>query len=684
VKGPRVVAAVRRVSVVAALVAAWAIAALHPTRARAQEFDPTEGVVPDSIFVEQPRTPLRYQSGYRHDQSRGEWSQSLDYNPTWKSLAMTLSGSSSASEDVISRGSRSTTGDMLGALNYRASQHLILSLNGRYSMSSIADGRRASNSEQRRNDLSFQTQYQTAIAKTGRLTVAGSSEFQRNYDLRASERTVLAGSGNPDSVAVQRDSSYASGRLDGVRAELLWPVVRGLTFDGKAFGSHTRPVTTVRSLRSSQPVDGTPGIDSVDIRKVALPVGNSIFDGTLTFDRLVGTKATLQATRSGIDQVYFDLGQLQVEQFSNDGRLYSLKVESVLAPGLTFLSYGTINRTLRDYVARPNLNALIVAREASAGMAYNKPATMVFLNLVVNRTRAERQATGNGVTISRVLSTNLQQRVLGRLWLVGLGTATLYSYQYLFKFDPADPERSFSKDDRDVASGFGSVGARFAFTPRCSTAVNFSVSRVHNVSIDKSRSSGNLAITTYQLNGSLRIPLNPNLSIGQDYVMTATYRAYDFDEEKDDLSRNFRIDTTVADTLMPFAFIRLDHRYYFFDNGEFSPIDPGGPRFYGVATEQAQQTLEGTIGIRPVPGVTFVVKQNLSDTVNRNLVSATRQGTEQWNLTLGLEVNRSFWNGAGITGTVQREQKYQNLSNLAQSTSEENHWLAGITFQKEF
>lgn len=667
----------------AASVLAWS-GAIGPPRVAAQEFDESGGIVPDSLFQEGPKARAYYQTQYIHDQSRGGWTQSLDYNRTWKKLAMNVSGSSGTSEDVFRLGSRSTNGDMLGMFNWRAANRLVVSMNGRFSMSSIADGVRASSSEQRRSNFLLQTQYHAPLFSKATFTLLGSSELQRNYDLRTSERTIAAPVGAPGSLNLQSDSSHVSGRLDAVRGQFRWPVVRGIEFEGKVYGSRSRPITTVRTFRSTQPFDGSAGFDSIDVRRIQLPADNALLDGTLTIDPFRATKLIFKSKRSGIDQVYFDLAQLQVEQYSNDGRFYSLQAQSVPFPGLAITSNATMNRTLREYVARPNLNALVISREASTGVAYSSPATEVFVNMIVNRTRAERQATGNGVTISRVLTTRFRQRVLGRLWLTGVGSATLYSYRYIFAPDPLNPARIYSVDDRDVAGAFGSVGARFAFTPRCSTAFNFSVSRTRNVSIDRLRSGGNIANTIYQLNGALRLPLHRNLSIGQDYVITATYRAFEFDEERDDLSRNFRIDTTVADTLCPFVYLRMDHRYFFFDQGDFSPIDAGGPDLYGVAQEQVQQILEGTIGIRPVRGVTLIVKQSLADTENRALVAKTRQGTDQWNLSLGLEVNRSFRNGAGITGSVRRESKYQNRSNAVRSLNQESYWLAGITFQKDF
>jgi len=659
-------------------------AALGPALAAAQASDGLGGVVPDSVFEAKPHIPARYLTTYTNDKSRNGWTQSLDYNPSWKNLAMNVSAGSGTSEDALRFGSRSTNGDLAGKIDWRASQRLVLSLGGTYSMSSIADGVRASGSEQRRNNLSFQSQYRAPTFWKAQLTVTGSSDFQRNYDLRTAERTLTQGVGAPDLIAVESDSSYASGRLDAVRGRLLWPMGSGVTFLGSAYGSRNRPITTVHRFRATYPIDGTAGDDSIDVRRVQLPADNALLSGTLTIEALRSMKFILESTRNGIDQVYFDLGQLKVEQYSSDGHLYHFRAEGAPRPGFAIYADAAMRQSFKEYVARPNLNALVITRNATGGVFYNSSASAASVSFDVNRTRAERQKTGNGITLTRALSTNFQKRAVGRLWLVGLGSATLSSYRYLFTPSASDSGRTFSPDDRDVASAFGSFGARFAVTPRCSTAANFSASRTHNVAIDALQSAGNIATTVYQLNGSIRLPLRRNLSIGQDYIVTATYRAFDYNEENDGLSRNFRIETTVSDTLFPFAYLRLDHRYYFFDQGEFSPIAPGGPRLYGVSFEQAQQTLEGTIGVQPMPGVRLEVRQSVADIENRSLVGGTRQGTDQWNLSLRLDVNRSFWNGAGLTGSVRREERFQNLSGKYGSVGGENNWIASITFQKEF
>ncbi len=662
------------------LAAAFALALAPP--AHAQEFD--EGAeVTDSLFLQPIKYPLSYESYYTHDKSRGGWNQSLDYSRTWKNIAMNVSGSTGTSEDVLKTGSRSTNGDILGRLDWRATRQLVLSVDGRSSMSSIADGVRASNSDQRRNVLSLYGQYRFPLRANGSFTIIGSTGFQRDYDRRISEGVIQGALGVSDSLRYDSDSSFVTGRLDAVRGQLRLPLLPGVFFRGGAYGSRNRLTTHVQTLRFRTPLDGGPTSDLTNAREVRLPADNTFLDGEITVDRIQRTKLVLKSKRSGIDRVFFDLSQLQVEQYSNDGREYVFNAQVAPKGGLVFTAVASMKRTLQEYVVRPNLNSLITARSVAATMGYTSVPTEASLNLDVGRVRAEKLATANGLTIARVLTTSVKQRLFRRLWLVGLGSASLYSYQYLIP-DSLKGTREYSTDDRDLASAFGSIGARLGITPRCSTAVSFSVSRVHNVSIDATSSAGNFATTVYQVNGALRLPLHRNLSIGQDYIVTATTRTFDYDESRDDLSRNFRIDTTVADTLFPFAYLRLDHRYYAFDQGEFSPIESGGPRFYGVVAEQDLQTLEGTIGVRPLAGITFVVKQSLSDTDNRGLIGGRLTETDQWNLSLGLEVNRSFWNGAGLSGAIRRESKYQNVSNVAHSIQKENHWIAGITFLKEF
>lgn len=658
---------------------------LGPARAAAQEYQEFVEVVPDSAFEEKEKIPGNYQSTFQHDQSRGSWLQSLGYNPSWKNLVLGISGETNTSEDVLKFGSRSTNGDFFGKLDWRAKPRLVLSMSGRGSMSSISDGIQVSTSNQRRNSLTFQSQYTVPPVQKIQVTLVGSTEFQRNYDLRIAERALTPQTGEPDSVGVQRDSSFASGRLDAVRGTLSWPFMRGFLFSASAYGSKTKPVTTVRRFNGTNPVAGDGGrIDSIDIRRVQLPADNAIVGGAITIDRIRGTRFLLESKRTGTDQVFFDLGQLKVEQLSNDGRNHHLRMEVTPKPGLGFNGDAVLNRSLKESVARPNLNALVTTRQASGMLYYSSAFKQASLSFDVARATAERQTTGNGNTITRIVSTNLGYRLFGRLYLTALGSATLSSYRYAFV--PDTTGRTFSKDDRDVASAFASVGARYGVTPRCSTTVNFSISRSHNVAIDASQSAGNIATTVYQVNASLRLPLNRNLSIWQDYIATATDRAFDYDQDRDGLSRNFRIETSIADTLFPFAYVRVDHRYFFFDQGEFSPLESGGggARLYAPTTEQAQQALDGRIGIRPVPGITLIVKQSLTDTDNRNLVNRNSIRSGQWNLTYGADINRTFWNGAGLVGSIRREERFNTQPDVPGALASESNWLISILFQKDF
>jgi hypothetical protein len=657
--------------------AAFALAAFalaHPSAgARAQEYDDYSAFVPDSAFEAAPRTPISYMSLYNREQTRGTWTQSLDFSRSFPTFAVRLSAGSTAAEDLLGLASTTTTGDIGGQVDWRATDRLFLSLIGAASMSSISDGARSSNSEQRRNRLGVQAQYRLEPLPGAKMTMLASSEFQRNHDLRNTVRPIAGDTLAPDSTFVQRDSAYFSGRLDTVRGRLDWTLAEWLLLNGSATGSWTTPTTTVRTLRATTPEDGSSGFRTDETRRERLPADNTGFEGKLSMTRVRATRLEFLSRIRGSDQVYFDLGQLQVEQFSNDIRSHSALIETSILPKTIFSVNASVNRTQRRYQARPNLNALVTTRELKSTAGYSTPATMAFASFTVNRSRAEQQATGNGIVLTRALNTNVSHRLFGRLYLTGLGSATLNSYRYVA-----------AQDDRDIASAFGSAGLRFALTPRCSTAVNFAASRTHNVSIDETRSSGNLAQSIYQLNGALRMPLSRTLSVWQDYVLSATYRKFDYTEELDDLSRNFRIDTIVADTLFPFAYLRLDHRYNFFDRGDFTPLVEGGPRLYGVQQRQYQQTLEGTVGVRPVAGIVFIVKQSLADTDSRNIVSNTTAGTRQWNLSLGLEVNRSFWDGAGLTGAIRRESKYQNVSAGGPSINEEDHWLAAVQFQKDF
>jgi hypothetical protein len=173
----------------------------------------------------------------------------------------------------------------------------------------------------------------------------------------------------------------------------------------------------------------------------------------------------------------------------------------------------------------------------------------------------------------------------------------------------------------------------------------------------------------------------------QLYLINALYQIYDQPEAdpKNVLSRIKRIDTTVSDSLLPSVTLSLAHNFLFRDSGSFKRPPGGiGDRVYNVGSETYQQTLTATVNVRPAGGMQFFVAQSLGNTSTRFLSTDTRTVDNRWNLTFGATVDRPVSDTGSLHGTVQHIGAYTERHDPTDLLKEQNDWIAGISFQKDF
>jgi len=292
----------------------------------------------------------------------------------------------------------------------------------------------------------------------------------------------------------------------------------------------------------------------------------------------------------------------------------------------------------------------------------------------------------NGETIFRFLSANGSRRLSRRLKVDGVATASLYSSAY------QNP-----KNDHDLARTFLSAGGAYSVSPQCSLTVHFSTNRSFNRYIDASNSGNNNVTSDYQMLAVMNVRASRDITIAQNYLLSASYRIADDprQESNDTLVRNRRIDTTAADTLLPFAYLRLTHSFLFQDLGPFRSEAPGQDRRYVVSTERYAQGLEASFALAPLTGVLLSVSQKLGNTRDRQLATGGRTTQNRWNLTAGMEFDRMLPGGAALHGAVQHIGEYTERppecdgpnpppSCLGFDPQRSDYWVAGMTLQRNF
>jgi hypothetical protein len=638
---------------------------------------------PDTIFTAptSTRSPIGYVTSYDRDVSTGTWSQSLSYSIIHPRVVFNAIGNYATIDQVTTSGQSAGSGYISGRLDFRATKNWVVTADGRFNKASSRDP--YSESTQRQNKLKVTSQYSIAPVRSLAIRTLLSSEFQEDHALAIRPPgqeltrflTTFDPSGNPvvDTFLVQRDSTITTGRQDGLSGVVDWKPSMWFKMVTTASGDRVRP-TTKSHLGGFE--NGSPTFGQ---RLTAAPGSindNLQYQTKMTYSGGRGLLSTLSLTRVRSDQEYYDRSSLIQERLSLDQRGGVLHTEQSLARVFLVSLDGTLRRSFTQYRSRENRNSLVKTKSMRSGLSYNpSPKSRAGIEFDVDHNRNSRQANGNGSNVSRFAQVTGGRQVSRKLALDGVATASITSFKY---------EGGDSALDQDNVRGYVNVGGTYQVSSACNTIVHFSTTRGHNVALDPQRSSNNNIQTTYQMDASLRLDVNPRIKISQIYVLNALYQIYDqaSAESKNTLSRIRRIDTTVSDSLFEFASLQLIHNFLSRDFGTFSRLPGETERVYRVSSETFVQTVSATLNLRPTQGFVLFVTQSLSNTrVNSPFGNAHNN---RWNLQAGATVNRTILNDATLMGTVTHIGAYDERQLPGAPLNEQDDWIAGVTFSKQF
>ena len=638
--------------------------------------------VADSVFVAKPAEPIVYTTTYDRSVSSGTWSNYLSYYHTTNRATFGIDANINTLEAIRGLQANGSDGSFTGRINLRATNHWIWSVDGTFMMFSNSDD--LSSTDRRQNRLQARTQYN--LNPLPQLSAVGIlfSEFQEEQSLGArsipgSPKLVIDNSVVPPDTTTYRahttrDSSYTSGRRDGVSGSLRWTPTPSLEIKGSGTGTYlgSKTRTLTRDFYAINPGEGaTLRLDSLGVSKA--PNGDRRFDAGIAFKGIPRGAMTLSLNNADGDQEYYLLTKRDQEHLSYGSRGGAFHIEHAPFPGAQVSLDGAMSRSLREYVLQKNLNSLVNSRTLMGTFMINKPESRASLGFQLGRTRNDRQVTQNGRVINRAMNLAAATRVTRRLWLDTNGSVTLYSRIYDDKIS-----------DRDDVRGYVNAGGGYAVSPRCSTSVHFSTNRSHTVAIDPGSSGGNNVQTTYQMDALLNLRVSKSLTIVQNYQINANYLIYDYDEPRNTLTRIRRIDTTLSDSLFSFGFLKLTHNFFFQDRGAYSRATGEDIRTYSVAQQLYQQNVGVTLGVRPVPGITLSATQSLANTRNYFLTGGQDTNRNRWNLNLSGVVDRDLPGDMTLHGSVQHIGEYTEKPSYLPSAEVVDYWLAGATFTKSF
>jgi len=645
-------------------VSAWIACVGMPLRALAQE-EAGEALA-DSAYE------TTYTTSYDRDRTRDVWNQTLSYGLDRGRTLFNIQGHTGTLSFLRSP-SKFTNGNINGSLSYGIAGTWQVYLGGRYDMNSSTG---TNDIETRDNHLTLQTQYLFDPLPGMKTILKAYTEFQRKQDRTVVEATIPGDPFEPtsvDSTFAQRDSSFTTSRRDGAYGNFTWPVRRWLGWSATASAYRESPkITSVHRAFINPVGSDSGGRVEESILPTKNPSNNIDIYSTVTWIPRPTTKLAAYWQRQSLQQSYFDKSRADQERSTTNRTIGNLVFNAVGPPGLVIHAEGGLTKSLNLFALNRTRTTKVLSRNLLSVLTYNKARGFGNVSYTDTRTVTDLQPSVNGVEVIRNVSGNGWIRTGKRFVLDGSGSVTLTSNDY-----------ENDRIDRDMLRTYFNVGGGYLLTPACTTSVHFSAIRSHAVALDPSTSAANAVTSTYQMVATLVYLPTPDLSVRQNYILSAEYRIFDYVESQNSLLRSRRIDTDIADTLFHFGFVRLTHNFVFQDQGTYARFNGDAERRYRAGTRSYDQTLTATAGLMLAPGVTFVATQSLLNRRSESLATGARTLQNQWKLNVGLQVFRTLPDGFQINGAVRRIGEYVEGRVNSHDTTRDD-WVAGVTISRYF
>ncbi len=288
---------------------------------------------------------------------------------------------------------------------------------------------------------------------------------------------------------------------------------------------------------------------------------------------------------------------------------------------------------------------------------------------------AESRRFLNGSTVTHTVAGSLARSLGSRTTFQASGNYQLQSYL----FDDIET----NLDDRDVLRGDFGATADYKPLAKLTAALRFALQHNQTIFIDETRSSGNTTQQTYTINPSVTLDLTPRIQLKEDASVIAIARVFDFNEDRNKLSRTTEFRSSVDAKLHQRLDMELRHVYRTLLDGSYGP-DVDGIRKFGKASETGTNDLTLRVDYSAMAGslIYFRVNSRISDTIQRQQVGteffdalSTSTATE---IEMGGNLNRNLNNGTRINLQLRRVQNWD-------SRNRRNNYLVGdVTFAYSF
>jgi hypothetical protein len=275
----------------------------------------------------------------------------------------------------------------------------------------------------------------------------------------------------------------------------------------------------------------------------------------------------------------------------------------------------------------------------------------------------------NGDTVNRLLGASLR-RPLGRR--ADLDLAGNYQLQQ-FLFD--DTVNNFN--DRDIIRGDASVRIDYRPIPRVNTYIRTNYQLNQTIFIDGSQSGTNQTQTIYAIYPTLEYQVTQRVMLQEEGSIVANATVFDFDENRNRLSRTTELRTTIDSQVLPRVGLNLRYSLRFQQAGSYRRGADGVRRF-GKSNEDTSREVGLRINYTPFAGANTYFRTTLRDTEVLAVASPNPQLSEFDELEFGGQLNRMLSMGLSVGLDVKRFQSWTNRGN------HNNYWIGSMNVSQKF
>lgn len=458
------------------------------------------------------------------------------------------------------------------------------------------DGTSASLKYQLSEDIGFSLRYNSAV--TGyryNLKSAEPAERRRKQNVSVSadfdKKLTSALSFRLGTSAGTTQNSYASVSNEGSQQDIAASLSYSPAADLTASVSYN-----ARRLLLDSRVDssGTSVFNSKD-RTFSQDLGVAV-----KYNMLPGIKINIDASQGDNEKQNPDPNRKQQETENKTSRRAGVSASFDLVEWATWSTSVDFSESQAKFLLQSDRNNA-VSSSSLKGSAKVLPWRGATVNLGGARevTRSEYETPDTGRDLHKSLSLKLSQDLGQKADMDLTALVDLVSVFY--------DDKEENPKDRDRLNSRVSSSLNYQPWDNVKTRLAGEFSEDKTIYIKEERSVNNRANRKYRLSGDYDITTYYNVTMSQNYDISAVYSSYEHNESNNTLVRNSNLTTQFKVQLTPKISINVNHRYQFQDQGNYS--EEGGKRLYARSSEKDTHSMSLTCRYNPMKSVTVMAKQ---------------------------------------------------------------------------